>query len=95
MNCKPGDFAMIVAASRMGHAGKIVRVVRLASADDLKAIGLKFEPSVWVLDTPLMTVCGFEVALQKDAWLRPIRDPGDDAVDEVIQRIGTPHKEVA
>lgn len=25
-----------------------------------------------------------------DSWLRPIRDPGPDAVDETIQRLGTP-----
>ncbi len=30
-----------------------------------------------------------------DAFLRPINSPGDDAVDEGIQRIGTPHKETA
>lgn len=30
-----------------------------------------------------------------DADLLPIRPQPDDAIDEVIQRIGTPHKEVA
>ena len=30
-----------------------------------------------------------------ESHLRPIRDPGDDAVDEVIQRIGKPEQETA
>lgn len=30
-----------------------------------------------------------------DAFLRPIRPQPDDAIDEVIQRIGTPNKEIA
>lgn len=28
-----------------------------------------------------------------DRWLRPIRDPGDDAVDETILRVGKPFNE--
>lgn len=81
MNCKPGDLAVIV-RSMAGNEGKIVRCVRLADSSEAKEAGFDMRPEVWVLEKPLMTRLGFPASLCYDAHLRPIRDPGDDAVDE-------------
>lgn len=48
----------------------------------------------WFMDPPLIASDGKPCAFHEMA-MRRIDNPGDDAVDEVIQRIGTPHKEVA
>lgn len=84
MNCKPGDLAVLVRA-RLDptHLGKIVSVIKW----DARLEG-------WVVKPPLFTN-GVEWGAVKDSSLRRIDNPGDDAVDEVIQRIGTPHKETA
>lgn len=80
MNCKPGDLAVVVRARfDPSHLGKIVSVVEW---DD--------EAGGWKVDPPIMTA-GIPWRAVADHALRPIRDPGDDAVDEMIQRIGVSH----
>lgn len=75
LNCKPGDLAIIVVPKGISgseHAGKIVRVTTLRLADSWN-----YEPSLPRLDG------GFYLGIV-DEYLRPIRDPGDDAVDETL-----------
>jgi hypothetical protein len=77
MNCKKGDFAMYVGVIPEIR-GQITQCVEL---DNSWRDG---RPS-WVVDPPLGR---FDVAL--DAALRPIRHPGLNAVDEMVQRCGKP-----
>lgn len=84
MNCKPGDLAVIVQSHDPRNIGKLVNVLRPYDSR-----------SWWITCTSVLhrlySDCppGAECATY-DAYLRPIRDPGDDAVDEMLQRIGSP-----
>ncbi len=84
MNCRPGDLAIVVKSNkRRDTSGAIVRVLRTYPADGMYCM---FGPA-WVVDYQ-----GVEHHAL-DAWLRPIRDPGDDAVDETL--LFSPVKEEA
>ena len=77
MNCKPGDLAIVV-RSQLGNEGKIVRCIRLASGWN----------AVWEIDRAIAkhTFQDKEfVRLAPDECLRPIRDAGDDARDEMLR----------
>ena len=91
MNCKPGDLAVVVVGAH--SAGRIVRCVRLMSLGE--ALWSKCNrhhgvvnaaDQVWLIDgfvrdsTPDGSLAEFSAC--RDAVLRPIRNPGDDAVDE-------------
>jgi hypothetical protein len=86
MNCKPGDIARIVGYP--AHLGVLVDVLRPAMPGIDYQVGVG--PAWWCrsLCRPLPTVCkgGVVRNLQEraiaDRSLRPIRDPGDDAVDQ-------------
>jgi hypothetical protein len=94
MNCKPGDLAVFV-RSAAGNVGKIVRCLRLATSAEIEAKNhIPDMGPVWIIDRELPRQ-RTPAALALDCILRPIRPQPDDAVDEVIQRIGTPHKETA
>jgi hypothetical protein len=75
MNCKPRDLAVVIRPSKCGHPPRVGAVVRVAE------ISWMF-PDCWVTDPPIVDPAdGREVHIE-DIHLRPIRDPGDDAVDE-------------
>ena len=97
MNCKPDDLARIIGSTNSGYTDRLVDVVRLHGVIHPRYD--KLGPLWYVRPigfTPHDCNMNAEgLFLFPDSLLRPIRDPGDDAVDEVIQRIGTPHKEVA
>lgn len=101
MNCEKGDLAMIV----RGLAGTDSRLVgTLVTVGTLYATNSYFGP-VWNV-THMHPILGLRASRASgevtglgvvgsaghcpDAWLRPIRDPGEDAVDEVVQRLGQP-----
>ena len=95
MNCKPGDLAVFV-RSKAGNEGKIVRCIRLATSEEIdRWYHTDKRGPVWLIDQLVVRMYGTSAPLALDVNLRPIRPQPDDAVDEVIQRIGTPHKEVA
>lgn len=76
MNCKPGDLAVIVKSlspDGAEHIGKIVRCVQVVDHD------------AWATDPVLIFSSGFGPILWFDRHLRPIRDPGPDAVDETLE----------
>ena len=82
LRCKPGDLAIVVAGANLEppNMGAIVRVARLSSG----------WVDAWELDPPCIDpVDGFEVHAP-DHHLKPIRDPGDDAVDEMTLIAGKP-----
>tara|TARA_B100001250_G_scaffold410687_1_gene437636 strand:- start:766 stop:1104 length:339 start_codon:yes stop_codon:yes gene_type:complete len=105
MNCKPGDIARIVHPSMYGTLVDILHAAPVGNyrlPDGQTGFG--DEPGCWVFkflgqpkDVPMYN--GFkdfigtrkaQYAACHDRWLRPIRDPGDDAVDETIVRLGKP-----
>ena len=72
MNCRPGDLAIQIRAWRPENIGTIVRVLR--PVDD------------WFFGAGFWEVEGSgngNVAADSD--LHPIRDPGDDAKDEMLR----------
>jgi hypothetical protein len=89
MNCKPGDLAVIV-RSTSGNEGKFVTVLRWIGA-------YTFYHGERLSDCWLVRLeqdmrpksggvyhAGQEHAFP-DSWLKPIRDPGEDAKDETLQ----------
>lgn len=84
MNCKPGDLAAIVDALPIGRflVGRMVTVVQRVE-DGPEG------PTWWVrFDRPVMSpLNGLSAAEGRaaDCFLRPIRDPGDDAKDELLR----------
>lgn len=99
MNCKPGDTARIIFTPEFPeNQGKLVHV---------ESAG--FYPGYWTATAlcristantnydPRKREVGPGHRLQiADCILRPVRDPGDDAVDEIILRLGKPtHDEVS
>lgn len=90
MNCKPGDLAVVVRSEGTGRAGllsemllgRIVRVVRLRPPSNAFHC---MADLVWSFEEPIrLELHGWTYIADgtADCCLRPIRDPGDDAVDE-------------
>lgn len=101
MNCKQGDLAVFV-RSMAGNDGLIVRCLRLADEHDKSNWGHERSiEQLWLVDKMVKKV-GSETGrpfpaapLAEDAFLRPIRDPGDDATDETLTWLPVPRKEIA
>lgn len=92
MNCKPGDLAIIV-WSAAGNEGKIVRCVRLLGERLWYGPGEASMPyPTWEVDRDLHDWGGEVGRDVPDAQLRPIRDPGDDAVDETLEWLPSPSR---
>lgn len=90
MNCKPGDLAVIVNAHPEAHQ-ILGRFIRLTIS-----IQYEGEPCWQYEDMPMRGKCGrssWTWHEYPDAWLRPIRDPGDDATDETLQWLPVPLRE--
>jgi hypothetical protein len=109
MNCKKGDLAYVTSGAKTPSlAGRFVIVERAAPYGDVRLSGelwVGVDTPAWICrganggDLPCQRLDGSTYSMPRrlidDAILRPIRPQPDDAVDEVIQRIGTPHKETA
>ena len=79
MNCKPGDLAVYV-GRQSACLGQMVTVVSSVTPD-----GWWVEPGLIGAEKhPNMVY---------DRALRPIRDPGPEAVDEMVQKLGSPNKQ--
>lgn len=100
MNCKPHELAIIVNSGSRSSGlarevarqaiGKIVRVVKLRPPHHPDAC---YEALVWEIEEPFKIECEgrvFTIGGVGDECLRPIRDPGDDADDEMVQLLGKP-----
>lgn len=83
LRCKPGDLCVIVSATNPHNRNRVVTVL---PGDTKNLYGYE----CWLVHspTPLVVFGGraHEVWLP-DAWMRPIRDPGEDAVDVHSLRI--------
>lgn len=87
MNCKPGDMALIVAASRQcdkAHIGKVVVVCELVDGECWGT-----DPELPSLDDESEDM----VVVWYDWELRPLRD--SDGTDETLIWAGLPNREFA
>lgn len=102
MNCRKGDIARIVGLPRgLTEANdRFVRVVELAQIGPHVAwriegeVQFTIDADCWIHGHPFYK--GERVAFDSihDIFLRPIRDPGEDAVDEMVRRFPVPGKAV-
>ena len=94
LNCRPGDLAVIIRVPfvrpeafrptvERHSLGRIVRCVRLTSVND-GTMGWEIEQP---FDIPyigdVITIFGIS-----DECLRPIRPQADDAIDEMVAKLG-------
>lgn len=96
MNCKPGDLAVIV-KSRAGNEGRFVEVVN-GDVERLPGdLGMASFGPLWRVRSygSIRSSWGWlhEEFAFPDAWLRPIRNPGEDAKDETLQWKEVPAKQ--
>lgn len=93
MNCKPGDLARVKDNAKHidanggpecpGIAGAFTTI--LQPNVDLSVLMLRL---TWNIDTVVCRKCGQAVEHGTDESLMPIRDPGDDAVDQMVAKVG-------
>lgn len=88
LNCKPGDLALVVAGPAEGY------IVRCIERFDGPWSDLTFDAG-WRLDRAVPAIDGRVHHYKADAYLRPIRDPGEDAQDETLQWLDVPRKVAA
>lgn len=104
MNCKPGDLAVVFKPGRTKTpiesalaqklVGKIVEVRSLIFIDGvaiwtIDPFDMTFQvPQLWGWTSGFANVIGLS-----DDILKPLRDPGDDAVDEILCFHGKPTKQ--
>jgi hypothetical protein len=84
MNCKPNDMAMVIRSQYPDMLGRIIRVTTLLKLNDVP----EEQVHAWLYEGDLRTDTGGRIAAAEDCCLRPIRDPGDDAVDEMVELCG-------
>jgi hypothetical protein len=107
MNCKPGDLAIIVNCDFPANIGKLVSVLRPADMNDYHLGPNENDGFLWECETLSDGIIGWDegdsysankagglIALT-DSYLKPIRDPGDDAADEMVLRTGKPQEVTA
>ena len=93
LNMKAGERGIIV-KSTAGNEGKIVQVLRLATAEELDAeVFVRTEGLVWIIDSVLIGRFGGRINLCPDQYLRPIRD--SDGEDETLTWAGKPEQVAA
>lgn len=95
MNCKKGDLALIrePGLRMFCNCGAPILCVKPGTP----VVCAEFvSPYYWRLEEPLKFAatgsCGLHatgtVGDIADEMLRPVRDPGDDAVDEMVRKVG-------
>lgn len=94
MNCKPGDIAMIVGGIPENH-GRLVLVLH-RNDHGIQEWVCEALSRIMTRDTktgPLYWANPGKLGCISDSNLRPIRDPGDDAQDEMLRPL--PHEVAA
>lgn len=97
MNCKPGDLAVLVRACLPENIGLIVTVHNEWVMDEKDGFCWLTEsshptPTIWWDGAPAGSD---RESFVPDAWLRPLRDPGEDAQDETLSWLPSPVTEAA
>lgn len=91
MNCKPNDLCRVLHNPVTALGGIADRFVVVTVLDENQCA----DPAWLIQGGAFLTVQGFRVQCIPDKWLQPIRDPGDDAVDEMVSKVGTPEEVTA
>ena len=92
LRCKEGDLAVIT-QEEIGceaNIGRLVYVIRRAEPCS------DFDPmdEWWMIDkSPRKIGCDSNPVKHSDRWLRPIRYPGECAVDEMLRKLPSPTSE--
>lgn len=97
MNCRPGDLARVLAPGR-SISCPLCGDSAVAIKPDTLVIVTTHDGIAWRLQDPIMVnvslKCGAHIVARctalHDSALKPIRDPGDDAVDEMVRKVGKP-----
>jgi hypothetical protein len=89
LNCRAGDLARIVAFPAGDAIDRLMpgRIVRVVEWHPNPGYG----NAMWFLESPMVFDLGEGervVWAIADSILRPIRDPGDDAQDEMLRLVG-------
>lgn len=86
MRCRPGDLVVCVWSAFPELVGRVFNVTRVSH----------IWPDCWVTSPPQFTDGDSSVAVVfVDHHLRPLRDPGDDATDEMVLIAGKPQEVTA
>ena len=107
MNCKPGDIAYITHPKMLGHMVSVLYAEPHGKYRYPDGYSAYFDPNqprggYWVVeslgslfDAPLKNGAtrATRFGTIADKWLRPIRDAGDDAKDEMLRPL--PHEVTA
>jgi hypothetical protein len=81
MNCRQGDFAMVVKSGNPENLGKLVYCIRSCGIGTIRtAIDTVFTDDIWEVDQTLLAWNNKPVTKVPDSHLRPIR--GNNGVDE-------------
>ena len=93
MNCKPGDLARVVSHPDTRKAGIVNKIVKVKVCDGVTKSG----HAGWSLYPPNLFAFGGGARIDfiADFLLMPIRDPGDDAIDEMVLIAGKPERVAA
>lgn len=91
MNCKPNELAVVVRrfpGAKSNCVGKIVRTVEFVGrAICINAPDIEINDAWNVEFRGATTRLGYMLGVP-DSCLRPIRNPGDNAVDEMVLKVG-------
>jgi hypothetical protein len=79
MNCKKGDLAIVTFGP---HSGVVLTCIEPLSLRMLMPDNSAVTKAAWLTDRELEGCLGVKDRYVEDDILRPLRDPGDDAVDE-------------
>jgi hypothetical protein len=93
MNCEPGDLAIIVRSIYSNH-GALVRGedAKLADPGEWRVTTLSTIKACWIpCNSILVEIPPGSEAWIQDSDLKPLRDPGPEAIDETL----IPFKEIA
>lgn len=85
MNCEPSDLAFVVKGFPETNRDRVIRVTTI----NIDVSAMLLHP-MWNYEGELVSPFGGRAVCVADACLRPIRDPGDDAVDETLTYAGDP-----
>ena len=94
MNCERRDIVRVSDPESESY-GAVTRVV-MAYPAGWQLWGKEYGP-VWEVETPLKAYfgqCEVLTTFYPDIALKPIRDPGEDAVDEMVKRCPVPLPEI-
>lgn len=83
MNCKPNQLAIVVLGYPQANLGRVIRCLAL----DEFATRVCASP-MWTYDGELTGMLGNRSSAVADSCLKPINDPGADAIDEMVLKVG-------